>query len=161
MKGFLFILLSLFHVFSFGQKIPDNQFFQITPDSALFEVSEVRTKEMTLPGQPEIYELIGKKTLSSKEALKFQKKLASKSSYSYGRALLNHSNISVTFYTNEKETLLATISTLTRNIELDISGRDPFYGKISKKLGRYLIKLLVKFGYYDQVKEMGDLEGVE
>lgn len=160
MRNLLLFLVLLSSTTLFGQSVPGEDFIPQQVDSIRFRVERNITKEMTLPGQEEFYELLGSFRLDSKTQAKLVKRMRKASTYDHGRALLTHHNLVFTFFSGEKVALTTHISTLTRNISLYTEGVDSFYGKISKKMGKFLIKLLVKYNLYDTVEEVGDLEGV-
>ena len=160
MRYLLFSLFIGINTLSFAQNTNPVDLIPTTIDSIQFRVENIRTKEMLLIGQEEVYELMGSFTLLAKERQKLAKKLRKPNAYSHGRALLDHHNLVFSFFNAEKLTLTAHISTLTRNIDLYAEGKPEFYGKISKKFGKFLIKLLVRVGLYDAVYKSGDLEGI-
>lgn len=147
---------------SFSQSTPPADIFPTTVDSIRLDVELNRGKEMLLPNENEVHELLGTTRLEAKEAQKFIKRLSKKSAYKYGRALLTHHNLVFTCYSAEKVVLTIEISTLTRNIDLyKKDSNQEFYGKISKKTGNYLVKLLVKLNLYEPLQEIGDTEGID
>ncbi|NOQ72617.1 MAG: hypothetical protein GQ574_11475 [Crocinitomix sp.] len=157
----LFQLLILLGTAS-AQKVPDSALIPITVDSIRLRIELNREKEMLSPGnEEEVHKLLGTTRLDSKTSKQFIKRISKKGSYSYGRALLTHHSLVFTCFSNEKVALTVHISTLTRNISLYKEGTDSFYGKISKKLGNYLVKLLVRLNLYEQLHETGDTEGID
>ncbi|MFT5823397.1 MAG: hypothetical protein ACI8ZM_004658 [Crocinitomix sp.] len=147
---------------AYGQRVPDSGLIPSEIDSIRLRVELNRDKEMLSPGnEEEVHKLLGTTRLDSKISQKFIKRISKKSSYSYGRALLTHHSLVFTCFSNDKVALTVHISTLTRNISLYKEGVDSFYGKISKKLGNYLVKLLVKYNLYEPLQEIGDTEGVD
>lgn len=144
----------------FGQSLPTTNLIPQHVDSVRFRVERNVTKEMTLLGQEEFYELLGSFRLDLKTQTKLRKLIGKASTYDHGRALLMHHNLVFTFFFGKKVALTTHISTLTRNISLYKEGADSFHGKISKKMGKFLIKLLVKYNLYDTVEAVGDLEGI-
>ncbi len=144
-----------------AQYIPDFGQLPTAIDSIRFQVEKNVTIEMTLEGQSTVHEEIGSVILSNQDGTKFLKNLHKKASYTKGRALLTHYNLRFTCYSSDINSLHVDISTLTRNIDIRYNNESSFYGKISSKMGKYLIKLLVQYGWYETVAEFGDLEGIE
>ncbi len=158
----LVLLLTSTLNLGFAQSTPPAELLPTAVDSIRINVLLNRGKEMLLPNESEIHELLGTAKLESKEAQKFIKRLSKKSAYKYGRALLTHHNLVFICYSAEKVVLTVEISTLTRNIDLYKKDSDKeFYGKISKKTGNYLVKLLVKLNLYEPLQEIGDTEGID
>lgn len=127
-------------------------------DSVKFTVLNNTTKEMTLPGEEEVFEVLGTATLTEKDSEKFFKNLSKKSSYTNERALLTHHNIVFNCYTHQNLSLKVEISTITGNIDLYGPGKeDTAYRKVSKRMAKYVTKLLKRYGFYELI---GGFEGV-
>lgn len=156
--SFLFLLITSFSVLS-QQRTPSNR---LPPDfdSARMTVLLNLTKEMTLPEQQTYYRVLGSAALTPNEGKKLIKKWNKKSSFQRGRALLTHHNLIFTFYTGANLSLTAELSTLTRNIDVFTTNDKHFLGKISPKLGRFMLKLLIRYDFYEALNKRGDLEGI-
>lgn len=156
------VLISLFfttlNVFSQAQ--PNSALFPSEIDSIRLNVWFDRNKELLLPGQDEEFKLLKTTRLSEKDQNNFLKKIQKNSSYAHGRALLTHHSLAFHSYSKGKEVLKVEISTLTRNITIHKDSEEGFYGKISKKMGNYLVKLLVRLGMFEELNAIGDTEGI-
>lgn len=161
---FRFVCANLLFFFgwqSSAQYTPDFDQLPTAVDSIRLQVEKNVTLEMTLEGQATVHEVIGSVLLSNQDCAKFLKNVRKKAAYTKGRALLTHYNLRFTCYSSDVDPLVVDISTLTRNIDIQFKNKTSFYGKISSKMGKYLIKLLVQHGWYKTVAEFGDLEGIE
>lgn len=145
---------------AYAQKAPESTLLPTSVDSIRLRVELNRGKEMLMEGQNEVHNLLGTIRLDSKIAGKFIKRISKKNSYEFGRALLTHHNLDFTCFSAEKVALTVQISTLTRNIDIYQEG-DEFHGKISNKMGNYLVKLLIKLKLYEPLQEVGDTEGID
>jgi hypothetical protein len=163
MKSFgSFLILLFISIVANAQGTPKSEFIPTHVDSIRLNVELNRGKELLLPGnETETHELLGSSLLLVKDAKKFIKRIGKKSSYVNGRALLTHHSLVFICYAGENVALSVEISTLTRNINLYNASSESFHGKISKKMGNYLVKLLVRLNLYTPLQEVGDTEGIE
>lgn len=158
---FLFLII-LVPFITRAQEFPNSDLIPGQVDSIRLNVELIRGKEMLpLGNEEEVYKLLGSIRLLPKDANKFIKRISKKSSYTLGRAMLGHHSLSFTCFSNDKVALTVHISTLTGNINLYKEGVDSFYGKISKKMGDFLVNFLVRLNLYGLLQEIGDTEGLK
>lgn len=155
-----FLFLLTYPLFGLSQQLAPSNLLPTDFDSVRMTVAFNLTKEMTLPQQQAYYRVVGSSALMPNEGKKLIQKWGKKSSFHRGRALLTHHNLIFTFYTGADLALTTELSTLTRNIDLFTASDNHFSGKISPKMGRFIIKLLVRYGFYERLNERGDLEGI-
>lgn len=146
---------------TFGQNSPKSMIWPSTVDSVLLVVEQNVTQEMTFEGQAEIHQEIGRNILNSKDQEHLLKKLKQPIAYELGYALLDHSNIFYTIYFSKSATIRIAISTLTRNVLIRNQKEESFKGKISRKFGKYLLKTMIRFDFYNAMNAIGDLEGIQ
>ncbi|MDA7803790.1 hypothetical protein N8987_04370 [Crocinitomix sp.] len=159
MLRFAFSFLLLFEFIAFAQ--PTSKFELASINKAQFILEKNRTKEMILPNQEEVHEEIGNQLLDSKSQKKLIQILNKSNSYQKGQALLTHHNIIFNLFQDKALRFEIQISTLTRNIRIyDRNNSNEIHCKISQKFGKFLIKLLVKYGWYEEIVPTGDLEGI-
>jgi len=130
-------------------------------DSIVINIEHNLTHEMTYKGQSEIHEEIGRITLDNKDSKQILKKLSRASSYQLGQSLLDHQNLFFTIFDKGVSCSSINISTLTRNCSIDGLTKETIHKKISPSFGNYLLRLIIRHGYYDNMHEIGDLEGIE
>ncbi len=129
-------------------------------DSVVLNVEHNLTKEMTFKGQDEVHEEIGRTRLPFNDAKQLLKRLNKSNSYKLGYALLDHSNLFFTVFAGNNK-IKITLSTLTRNISIRTKDEEYYKAKMSKKLGKHILKLIIRYGYYDALNTIGDLEGIK
>lgn len=163
MRSFISLFIILFlSMAATAQRKTTSELIPTQVDSIRLNVELNREKEMLSPvNETEVHELLGSSLLVGKDAKKFIKRIGAKSSYVNGRALLTHHSLVFICYSKENVALTVQISTLTRNINIYNGGSEGFFGKISKKMSNYLVKLLVRLNLYNRLAETGDTEGIE
>jgi hypothetical protein len=156
------IYLVIFNPISLlGTEYPKERIHPLEIDSVTLLIEHCISLEMTIVGElPSTTEIAFIK-LTEKEKKKFIKQWGKVSSFSEGRALLTHHNLTYSLYAKDQPLILTEISTLTRNMTIYSNNEQVFSGKIGSAFGKYLFKFLSRLEIIDQLTRSGHLDGID
>lgn len=163
MKQILILCLLFISSVCFSQVgKPKQNLIPVAVDSVQFSIWNIQSKETSTPDTKvkEYKKELGCAILGKKDQHTFIKKLQSPESYNSSRALLHHYNLVFLIYHNGKIVGKARISSITGNIDVEnIQNQNNYKSSVSKKMGKYLIRLLKKYKLLKLVDEV-NLEGL-
>lgn len=130
-------------------------------DSIRFSIWEVKTKEMSLPGQEIEYEKeLEQALLSHNDQETLIANLLKPESYDQTRAQLYHYNLIFDLYNDGAVSARIYISAMTGNIDIDNKLKEIYFrNNCSKQLGEFLMGLLDQYDFVKSFDEI-DLEGI-
>jgi hypothetical protein len=158
----IIISLVIFIPFSLlGTEYPKERLRPLEIDSVTLLIEHCISIEMTMEGESPSTTEIAFIKLTEKEKKKFIKQWGKVSTFSEGRALLTHHNLTYSIYANDQPLILTEISTLTRNMTMYWGNEVVFSGKFSSAFGKYLFKFLSRLEIIDQLTLSGHLDGID
>ncbi len=165
MKVFIYLIIIYLIIFNsftfFGTEYPKEKFHPLEIDSVSLLIEHCISLEMTMEGELPSTSEIAFIKLTEKEKKKFINHWGKVSTFSEGRALLTHHNLTYSLYAKDQPLILTEISTLTRNMTIYWGDELVFSGKFSRAFGKYLFKFLSRLEIIDQLTFSGHLDGIK
>lgn len=158
----IIIFLAIFIPFNLlSTEYPKERIRPLEIDSVTLLIEDCISLEMTMEGESPSTTEIAFIKLTEEEKKKFIKHWGKVSTFSEGRALLTHHNLTYSLYAKDEPLILTEISTLTRNMTIYLGDELVFSGKFSHAFGKYLFKFLAHRNLIDQLLPTGQLDGID